>query len=40
MEKEQYQSLIRFLFLEEKTYDEIKVRMHAWFTVTAPSKQP
>lgn len=37
MEKEQYRSVIRFLFLEGKTCDEIKVRMHAVYRDCAPS---
>lgn len=37
MEKEQYRSVIRFLFLEGKTCDEIKVRMQAVYHEYAPS---
>lgn len=37
MEKEQYRSVIRFLFLDGKTCEEIKVKLHAVYKDHAPS---
>lgn len=37
MEKEQYRSVIRFLFLEGKSCEEIHVRLHAVYREHAPS---
>ena len=37
MEKAQYQSVIRFLFLDGKTCEEIKVKLHAFYKDHAPS---
>lgn len=36
MEKEQYRSVIRFLFLDGKTCEEIKVKLHAVYKDHAP----
>ncbi|XP_067212978.1 histone-lysine N-methyltransferase SETMAR-like [Linepithema humile] len=37
MEKEQYRSMIRFLFLDGKTCEEIKVKLHVVYKDHAPS---
>jgi len=37
MEKEQYRSVIRFLFLDGKTCEEIKEKLHAVYKDNAPS---
>ena len=37
MEKEQYRSVIRFLFLDGKTCKEIKEKLHAVYKDNAPS---
>src|SRR5947199_4285649 len=37
MEKEQYRSVIRFLFLDGKTCEEIKIKLHAVYKDDAPS---
>lgn len=37
MGKEQYRSVIRFLFLDGKTCEEIKVKLHAVYKDHAPS---
>ena len=37
MEKEQYRSVIRFLFLDGKTCEEIKVNLHAVYKEQVPS---
>jgi len=37
MEKEQYRSVIRFLFLDGKTCEEMKVKLHAIYKDHAPS---
>ena len=37
MEKNQYRSLIRFIFLDGKTCEEIKVKLHAVYKDHAPS---
>ena len=37
MEKEQYRSVIRFLFLDGKTYEEIKMKLDAVYGNSSPS---
>jgi len=37
MKKEQYRSVIRFLFLDGKTYEEIKEKLHAVYKNNVPS---
>ena len=37
MKKQQYRSVIRFLFLDGKTFEEIKVKLHAVYKKLAPS---